>query len=528
MVDKAMALIGICDADFVEEILKEIELKTAAKTIDWTHKLDASMKSELQAGIQKNGYARLFMYEKKGSGGVGIRLAAHFTGFEDIFVEKCYSKLPCHTRFRVNGYEAFDKAHDLTIFKRWDGEGRVGTAHGLSKAFAQVVDPVNLDGKHTMVLTRLVWNSDGWQSPSGNAISSSASEYYGRFGFGHEEWNFRFEHAINGFVYGMMMGRPKEMPDKKPFPIHFWASQGDEIVLVGAYLKAEHVGEDELERTFATHRNNGILRERVNEVLAVVEKREKFGNTQQFGSISPFQKRKLIGAELEHLEARYWVKCPIDKAVLFPQPKPAGEYLERIMKRRSGWGRYTMPLYLAVYPTSLNGEVEHKETAEGARGIAGPSSTQSEPADNAETSGTADPYDESEISYLMKARGVRYRRREFQLVNEFRDWLLEEYSVDTRKESKRIDTEFDYNDKSFAVEAKYSEGILTIPIRYALGQILEYNFYPGRKPKDRWIILLNRKPYIEDRKWVRSLKLEVPISLCWRTNGGFEFDIPPL
>jgi hypothetical protein len=61
------------------------------------------------------------------------------------------------------------------------------------------------------ILQRVCWNTNGWQHPSGAAAQDSG--YPQEYGFGHEEWNFRKEHAVEGNVFGYMYRPP--VPNKK-------------------------------------------------------------------------------------------------------------------------------------------------------------------------------------------------------------------------------------------------------------------------------------------------------------------------
>ncbi|MHA1636460.1 MAG: hypothetical protein ACTSUB_00450, partial [Candidatus Thorarchaeota archaeon] len=146
-----------------------------------------------------------------------------------------------------------------------------------------------------------------------------------------------------------------------------------------------------------------------------------------------------------------------------------------------------------------------------------------------EEDGSINPHDTSFIIYTVKSGTRENRRNEFNLVNDFRKWLKKKHKITSFKESKRVDIRFETNSGIlFGVEAKYFDGKMRFPIRSALGQIIEYNFYPGRRPKDHWIILLNRRPEKEERKWVEKLKIGVPLSLCWRQDDGFSFESNPL
>ena len=64
----------------------------------------------------------------------------------------------------------------------------------------------------------------------------------------------------------------------------------------------------------------------------------------------------------------------------------------------------------------------------------------------------------------------------------------------------------------------------TKALREALGQLLEYNYYGGRKRADRWYIVLDTEPSAADRDYIRTLQSELrlpPLVLCWPQGKGF-------
>lgn len=55
--------------------------------------------------------------------------------------------------------------------------------------------------------TRLCWNTNRWQSPSGDADNKEAGSTFRReHGFGHEEWLFRTGWELDGWRYGFIQG----------------------------------------------------------------------------------------------------------------------------------------------------------------------------------------------------------------------------------------------------------------------------------------------------------------------------------
>jgi hypothetical protein len=115
------------------------------------------------------------------------------------------------------------------------------------------------------------------------------------------------------------------------------------------------------------------------------------------------------------------------------------------------------------------------------------------------------------------------------LSNRFRSWLSGAHGISAQQERGRVDIGFTHNGKTHLAELKVCYGGETrASIREALGQIFEYNLYPPRTSADSWQIVLDTKPSAEDVSYFESLRLqfEIPLSLVWATDAGFQSDGP--
>src|SRR4051794_23771632 len=56
-------------------------------------------------------------------------------------------------------------------------------------------------------ITRLCWNENGWERPSGSAAQVEAKETFNQqHGFGFEEWLFSPHFEVDGWRYGFVQG----------------------------------------------------------------------------------------------------------------------------------------------------------------------------------------------------------------------------------------------------------------------------------------------------------------------------------
>jgi hypothetical protein len=137
--------------------------------------------------------------------------------------------------------------------------------------------------------------------------------------------------------------------------------------------------------------------------------------------------------------------------------------------------------------------------------------------------------EESYSRYTTAASRVIFRKH-VALSNRFKSWMKDLHSVYVRQERQHVDATFEAGGKRFLAEFKIAYHDDTKrAIREALGQILEYNYYPPRVSHDHSLLILDMAPGEDDRTFLRSLreKFSLPLNLGWESKSGFEFD-PPL
>jgi hypothetical protein len=103
---------------------------------------------------------------------------------------------------------------------------------------------------------------------------------------------------------------------------------------------------------------------------------------------------------------------------------------------------------------------------------------------------------------------------------------MRQHQVAGYPERRQIDMEFKLGLMVAIAEFKIAyDGNTKAAVREALGQILEYNHYPGRNPAKAWFLVLDQKPCDDDRSFVESLRTNwrCPIYLGWQEESGFSF-----
>jgi hypothetical protein len=134
-----------------------------------------------------------------------------------------------------------------------------------------------------------------------------------------------------------------------------------------------------------------------------------------------------------------------------------------------------------------------------------------------------------EYGYLRASRSQQkvIVRRHNRLSNAFVKWLQKRRYKDICQEQGRVDVDFFDGITSCRAELKVCYGVKTREaIREALGQLLEYNYYPetNRQPAEKWFLVLDERPTGKDIAFLRRLRttMRFPLSVCWRSGDSFQ------
>lgn len=339
----------------------------------------------------------------------------------------------------------------------------------------------------TAVVQRVCWNTRGWCLPAG---STDEKGYPGENGFGHEEWNFQLEDAVEGCVYGYMYSPPKK-DEGEQFRLHFYAIHPEtkQRLLVGSYLEAEVVRESEYRRVLKAFKSKGILDRRARELLRV----------------APAMGLQKAREEMSNALERAWlkVKCPVEAVKLFEPPVR----LPLNVGEKTLSHRFRMFTYVDEAELFKRTDAFSEDPTDGFTRL-----------------------DLAEDGYLRESREnlKEIVPRHNALSNTLCRWL-EARGIHPVQEKQGVDIGFRHQGASYKVEIKIVYGATTRQsLREAVGQLLEYNHYPGRDQCDVWMVLLDCEPKSEHIEYVNNLREErgLPLHLLWKGENGFEFCEP--
>lgn len=339
------------------------------------------------------------------------------------------------------------------------------------------------------LLLRLCWNTLRWQRPSGPPKDDG---YPNEHGFGHDEWNFNLDDAIEGYVYGHHPYKPAASVLTKArnrFEIGFWTKHpiSREKQLVGFYRRASFAEADELARADEVIRATGIFRRRIRELKAVHPRGVKPADEIAFDANSRCY------------------RCMVKDVEVLATPIPLPDQIfERTLPKR-----LKNPFFLGKMPSVKEFEAMAREATSTRR---------------AQTDLSIDPY-----SRMTPAERKWIRRYQNELAKAFRDWLARNKFTSVRFETNRVDVEFRKGTKLFKAELKCCKWLGTRKaIRESIGQLLEYNCYSGRSMAARWYIVLDVAPNTLDKVFVGEItdRYSLPLLLAWRVGNDFEMFRP--
>jgi sporulation protein YlmC with PRC-barrel domain len=122
-------------------------------------------------------------------------------------------------------------------------------------------------------IARISWNTEGWKFPSGPlGKSSDPNSYEAQHGYGHEEWLFDRSRIIDGFHYAFLEPLNVESGKHygKVYDISLFTINGSgQKLYVGDIRKAICISKDEAEKAYRIYGKNGWIKEMADDIRRV-------------------------------------------------------------------------------------------------------------------------------------------------------------------------------------------------------------------------------------------------------------------
>lgn len=159
--------------------------------------------------------------------------------------------------------------------------------HSIETRIIGRVGAENNESSASQKITRISYNSNNWQKPTGEARDLEIGGTYNQdHGFGHEDWLFRNEWTIAGWRYAFLQGVNKStkklVQDGKPVDITLFTIQPDKRRRYVARIREmECLSDEQAEAALVEFRKKGWLDAMRKEIKDVGGNPEALGNDQR-------------------------------------------------------------------------------------------------------------------------------------------------------------------------------------------------------------------------------------------------------
>ena len=320
-------------------------------------------------------------------------------------------------------------------------------------------------------VSRVAYNSSGWQHPTGEARALETNTYAALNGFAHEEWLFRSEWLIDGwrytFIQGVNQSREKLLREGQPIDICLFTKEPDKRRRFVAVIRnIECLDNRQAEQAVAELKRRGWFETMRNEIKAIGGNLDAFGS----GHYAPH----IVNVRFRQADVTFFSR---DSYV--PDDHPIQE-LDR-------------------YQLNTIGEEHFAEVSNalwrGSTDLPDPQSFQR---------GAIAPVDCTPEHAMMQRKLMELLRKDYP-------------NGQIRREADFVDVSVRLPDKLILFEIKSDLEPKSV-IRHALGQILEYAYHPSRShdlPLE--LVIVGRKqPTYEDAQYLWFLKKTFNLPVGYR------------
>lgn len=322
----------------------------------------------------------------------------------------------------------------------------------------------------TNKIARLCWNENGWKYPSGaRGKSMNGYSYENRYGFGHEEWLFDKSKNINGCHYAFIEAfriignhHIDKIYNVKLYSIN---SHNNRKYYIGEIKNLTAISEEESKSIYEIYSERGWIQEMIQQVKT---NGGEWKPTTEQDSCMLFN-----------------VKFCFDDAILFDEYKLIAENDININST-----------HFVLLPLKTEVSVEVEDEEDDWTGGNYKNTTLRNKTINQNI--TYDPYhDRMQNALFDLFKGQSHIYQHVQIENN---------RVDLK--AKTVNGEWHY----FEIKTDSAK----LSIRKAIGQIMEYSFYPDKKRASKLFIISDSKPSAEDIAYLNFVRLEFGIPLYYR------------
>lgn len=366
-----------------------------------------------------------------------------------------------------------DKPIIDAMIKEYKPEGISFLDENLDKRYIDkiiILRNKQMDSGENSKVARICWNTEGWKFPSGPlGKSSDPNSYEAKYGYGHEEWLFDKSKIIDGFHYAFLQPLSTKFGKHggKSYNVSLFTINGEgRKFYVGDIKNAFCISKEEAEKVYQTYKNNGWLNEMVEDIRRVKGELDVFLKSQPI-SVFNVKFRFEDVRQLDELEEISKDDINITTNRLKLLPKKTDFVISEVIADDEPEGKQRSELPRKVV---LKKEVEY------------------------------DPYHNKMQNALRKILQESYK-------DEYEKVCIETSRVDIKARTKTGKWHF------FEIKTDTPK----ICIRNALGQIMEYAYWPDSERAEKLIIVGEDLPNNEAKLYLGYVRNRFKVPVYYRS-----------
>ncbi|OOP56629.1 MAG: hypothetical protein AYP45_07950 [Candidatus Brocadia carolinensis] len=316
-------------------------------------------------------------------------------------------------------------------------------------------------------ISKICWNSEGWKFPSGSKGKSAATNSFeAEYGYGHEEWLFDKARIINGYHYAFL--QPLNLKSNKhvgkTYNIFLFTITAGIKYFVRQIKNAECISKEESRNIYSIYKRNGWLKEMIKEIEKAGADPTTFTKTLpdiffnvkfKFEDvIRPEEIKELSAQDINITTTRYKLLPKTDDFTFAEISDEDNEGMFKNPKKR-----------IRIYKVESS----------------------------------FDPYHDKLQNGLCALLRNYYK-------NEYKTVAIEKDRVDIKTKT--------HSDAWHYFEIKTDNPKLSI--RNALGQILEYSYWPDSERAEKLFIISDNPPDLDTKKYLAHIRGKFNLPIFYR------------
>lgn len=317
-------------------------------------------------------------------------------------------------------------------------------------------------------IARICWNTEGWRYPSGPDGKIQAKGYQGKvpheaeYGYGHEEWLFDRFRIKGGYHYAFLQPLNHKCHIGKTYDVYLYTRTKRSKYYVGRIKKAYSIDEEEAQEAYSYYKQQGWLKEMREELkekgadskyfFQTRPPRESFNVKFKFEDVIELEEPQIISPEDKSIKSQRYLFQPAGKNFQGFQLDEDELKLKNIALRERSGSSATT---YELYHDKMQNDIG-------------------------------------------------------QLLNQ-----SEKYT-NVKMEENRVDIKAMTHDGKWHFFEIKTDRPCRLSIRAALGQIMEYSYWPDVKKAEKLIIVSDSKAGLEARRYLKHIRNKFGLPIYYR------------